>query len=618
MSTRRLTDAGAGARAADLDGARSACRASARRVRRSRESLVYFDGNSLGRPPASTGERLERFVRDEWGGRLIRGWDESWMQLPFAIGDDDRAQRSSAPPPGRPSSATRRRCCCTSSCAPLRRAARDRPARASRSSSTATTSRPTATSSRASPRERGGRVRWIDVDRRGRRDDAMPLRAVVGDADRRGAAQPRGIPVRAYWRMPQPSPAIAHDAGALVVWDLCHSAGSVPIDADAWGFDLAVGCTYKYLNGGPGSPAFAYVAERHQARSPSRSRGGWARPTSSRWVPAYVPGRRDAPLPLGHAADRRDARAAGHPRADRGGGHRRRSGRSRSRSPSSRSSCADALARAARRRRSRRPRDAAERGGHVTLPHPAMRAVTAALWAAGRHPRLPRPRRAAHRPLAAVDELRRARPRDGARGRGGARRGLSAWRVARAPERECTTWRRVHGLHPSGGRALGGISCTRGGMVGSGGTRSETASRRRKLGNPAPEGERRVSDTPEQHRDRHREDRRTGGSDGGRRPARRPARGHRLRPRRPAGGCSVVDAPHARPACAPVRARARHRRGDSRGLGRRRRDVQGPRRRGIRCAVRNGSPARTRHSSRSTATYRRCAHSRTAPVRSTA
>ena len=66
----------------------------------SETSLVYFDGNSLGRPPRRTAARLEAFVREEWGGRLIRGWDESWMSLPFADRRRDRARPCSARRPG--------------------------------------------------------------------------------------------------------------------------------------------------------------------------------------------------------------------------------------------------------------------------------------------------------------------------------------------------------------------------------------------------------------------------------------------------------------------------------------------------------------------------------------
>jgi kynureninase len=82
---------------------------------------------------------------------------------------------------------------------------------------------------------------------------------------------------------------IVHGAGALVLWDLCHSAGSVPVRLDATGADLAVGCTYKYLNGGPGSPAFLYVREDLQALLRQPIWGWFGQRNQFAMGPAYDP-----------------------------------------------------------------------------------------------------------------------------------------------------------------------------------------------------------------------------------------------------------------------------------------------------------------------------------------
>lgn len=337
--------------------------------------LVYFDGNSLGRPPRASVERLTAFARDEWGGRLIRGWDESWMQLPFEIGDTiGRVAIGAAPGQTVVGDST------TVLLYKLVRAAFDAAVAADPARVELVVDRDNFPTDRylveGIAAERGGRVRWVDVDvTAGVTADA--LQAAVGPAT--AVVLLSHVAYRSGYLADAPAlTRIAHDAGALVVWDLCHSAGSVPVEADAWEVDLAVGCTYKYLNGGPGSPAFAYVAARHQDRLAQPVQGWMGAADVFAMGPRYEPAagmRRflsGTPPIVGMIAMQDTLALLEQAGID---GIRSKS---------------IALTEFAVRVADEllaplgvtvaSPRDPAERGGHVTLSHPAMRAVTARLW----------------------------------------------------------------------------------------------------------------------------------------------------------------------------------------------------------------------------------------------
>ena len=225
--------------------------------------LAYLDGNSLGRPVRAVPERLGAFVRGPWGQRLIRSWDEAWMAEPFVVGDrlGEVALGAAAGQVfvGDSTSVLIYK---------LVRAAVDAAVAADPARTEMIIDRDNFVTDRfllqGIAAERGLTIRWLEVDRT-TGVTAADLEPVLGP-------QTAIVVVShvAFWSGfladAATMTAQVHDVGALMFLDLSHSVGSVPVELDAWGVDLAAGCTYKYLNGGPGSPAFGFVRHGLQDR----------------------------------------------------------------------------------------------------------------------------------------------------------------------------------------------------------------------------------------------------------------------------------------------------------------------------------------------------------------
>ncbi|PKW17082.1 kynureninase [Saccharopolyspora spinosa] len=218
--------------------------------------VAYLDGNSLGRPARALPERMHRFIHQQWGQRLIRGWTDEWLNWPEAIGDRlGRAALGAAPGQVVVADST------TVMLYKLARAAvAARPGR--REIVLDTDNFPTDRYVlEGIAAERGLVLKWIETDPAAGITDEQVAGAVGPDT---ALVVFSHVAYRSgYLADAEAITRTAHRAGALVLWDLCHSVGSVPVHLDSWDADFAVGCTYKYLNGGPGSPAFGYVNERH-------------------------------------------------------------------------------------------------------------------------------------------------------------------------------------------------------------------------------------------------------------------------------------------------------------------------------------------------------------------
>jgi kynureninase len=214
--------------------------------------LAYLDGNSLGRPLAATAGRMKEFIEGEWGTRLIRSWDESWMQEPVRLGNRlGEVVLGAAPGQTVVADSTS-----VMLYKLLRAALSGRPGR-----DEIVIDRENFPSDRflveGIAAELDVSIRWIEPDPAGgvRVDDVSDI---VGP--RTAVVLLSQVAYRSGFLADVPAiTKVVHDAGALVLWDLCHSVGAVPLHLDAWDVDLAVGCTYKYLNGGPGAPALGYI-----------------------------------------------------------------------------------------------------------------------------------------------------------------------------------------------------------------------------------------------------------------------------------------------------------------------------------------------------------------------
>jgi kynureninase len=213
--------------------------------------LIYLDGNSLGRLPTATAERLTSVVAHEWGERLVRGWGEGWFEAPQRIGGKLAGLLGAAADEVVLADSTSVNLFKLALAALLARPAR-------RAIVTDDLNFPSDLYIlESAARLAGGSVRVVpSAD--GIYGPVEALTAALGD-DTALLALSHTVFKSGYTYDMAALTAAAHRAGALALWDLSHSAGAVAVDLNGAAADLAVGCTYKYLNGGPGAPAFLFV-----------------------------------------------------------------------------------------------------------------------------------------------------------------------------------------------------------------------------------------------------------------------------------------------------------------------------------------------------------------------
>lgn len=245
--------------------------------------VIYLDGNSLGARPKAAAERAAAIIEQEWGTDLIRSWNQAgWFDLTVSLGDQLAPLIGAGPGEVVVTDNT--------SVNLFKALAAALQIQASQEN---TAGRRVIVTERSNfPTDiyiAQGLTRWLDQGYSLRLVDSPDeLQAAITDDT--AVLMLTHVNYRTGQLLDmQALTQYAHAQGALVVWDLCHSAGAVPIDLSAANADFAVGCTYKYLNGGPGSPAFIWVAPKHQEQFSHPLSGWWGHAAPFDMDPAFAP-----------------------------------------------------------------------------------------------------------------------------------------------------------------------------------------------------------------------------------------------------------------------------------------------------------------------------------------
>ncbi|SAK50446.1 kynureninase [Caballeronia arationis] len=243
--------------------------------------VIYLDGNSLGVPPKAAAARAAAVIAGEWGEGLIRSWNTAgWFALPKRLGN------KLAPLIGAGEDEVVVTDTISSNLFKLLSAAlkmaneRDPKRRVIVSERSNFPTDLYIAQGLIEQLDRGYELRLVD--------DPSELEAAIDENT--AIAMITHVNYRTgYMHDMAAVTQLIHRAGALAVWDLAHSAGAVPVDLNGVGADYAVGCTYKYLNGGPGSPAFVWVPKRHQNAFSQPLSGWWGHKKPFEMSPTYRP-----------------------------------------------------------------------------------------------------------------------------------------------------------------------------------------------------------------------------------------------------------------------------------------------------------------------------------------